>query len=324
MKIAVLDDYQDSFRHLACYGRLGGHAVTCFADSVKEPAALAARLDGFDAAVLCQQRTPLPRAAAERLRTLRFVSQTGHNTAHLDIEALTERGVLVSAGGAGGPAATAELCWGLILSALRNIPDEVRRLREGQWQGSVGTGVSGKVLGVYAYGRIGAMVARVGRAFGMRVVCWGREGSTAKARADGYEVAASREAFFAGADVLSLHIPLKPETRGIVSAEDLARMKPTALLVNTSRAPLIAPGVLAAALTRGRPGRAAVDVYEDEPVLGADHPLLRLPNALCTPHLGYVEQGAYEAIFGAAVDQLLAYAAGAPINLLNPDALRRP
>ena len=323
MKIAVLDDYQDAFRHLGCYPRLAAHEVTCFRDSVKDPAALADRLMGFDAVLLTQQRTPLTAETAGRLEGLRFVSQTGHNFAHLDMAALSARGVVVSAGGGGGPAATAELAWGLILASLRNIPAEVARLRGGEWQGSVGTGLSGGVLGVYAYGKIGSIVARVGQAFGMRVMCWGREGSTGRAREDGYEVAASREAFFAEADVLSLHIPLGPQTRGIVAAGDLARMQPSALLVNTSRAQIVAPDALAEALRRGRPGRAAVDVFEEEPVLGAEHPLLHLPNALCTPHLGYVEAGAYDRIFGVAVDQLLAFAAGAPINVLNPEAVGR-
>ena len=314
MKIAVLDDYQNSFKYLNCCSRLKGHDVTCFRDTVSNPVELASQLDGYDAAVLTQQRTALPHAVVALLTTLRFISQTGHNTSHLDIDALSNRGILISAGGGGGPAATAELCWALILAAQRNIPNEVKQLREGHWQSSVGIGLSGKILGIYAYGRIGSAVARVGKAFGMEVVCWGRAGSTAKARADGYEVAASRKQFFASSDVLSLHIALKPETHGIITSDDLASMKSTALLVNTSRAPLIAPGMLVEALRQGRPGRAAVDVYEQEPVLLGDHPLLHLPNALCTPHLGYVEQGAYEKIFGVAIDQILAYAAGTPIN----------
>jgi D-3-phosphoglycerate dehydrogenase len=228
---------------------------------------------------------------------------------------------VVAAGGAGNPSPTAELAWGLILSALRRIPQEVQRMKEGKWQGSVGVGVEGKTLGIYAYGRIGSIVAKVGRAFGMRVVCWGREGSTARAREAGFEVASSREAFFENADVISIHLPLNKETRGIVKADDLARMKPTALIVNTSRAPLIVEGALAEALKRGRPGRAAVDVYEDEPVLGGKHPLIGMDNVVCTPHLGYVEEGTYESYFGTAIDQIVAYAAGKPINVVNPEAL---
>jgi D-3-phosphoglycerate dehydrogenase len=323
MKVAIIDDYQDAFRKLRCAARLEGHELMLFHDPAPSPAALAERLQGAEALVLTQQRTPLPREVVEKLPALRLVSQTGRNLAHLDLAACTERGVLVCAGGAGGPAATAELAWGLILAALRNIPQEVRRLREGQWQGSVGTGLAGRTLGVYAYGRIGSIVAGVGRAFGMRVLCWGREGSLARAREAGFEAAPSREAFFAESDVLSLHIALNPETRGIVTAADLARMKPRALLVNTSRAQIIAPGALVEALRQGRPGRAAVDVFEEEPVLGATHPLLALDNALCTPHLGYVEEEVYESLYGTAVDQILAFAAGAPINALNPEVLAR-
>lgn len=324
MRIAVLDDYAGAFRTAPSFARLAGHEVTVFADTVKDPAALAERLRNFDALVLTQQRSPLPAAVVEALPELRFVSQTGRNTGHLAIEACTSRGVLVSAGGAGGPEATGELAWALILASLRHIPEEERRLRDGQWQGSVGTGLKGKVLGIYAYGRIGAMVARVGAAFGMRVVCWGREGSTERACTAGYEVAGSREAFFAMADVLSLHIALNDATRGIVGPADLALMKPSALLVNTSRAQIIAPGALLDALQQGRPGFAAVDVFEDEPVLGAAHPLIGLPNVLCTPHLGYAERGVYDALYDTAVDQLLAFAAGAPVNLVNPGARAAP
>ncbi|WP_424135608.1 D-2-hydroxyacid dehydrogenase family protein [Roseomonas chloroacetimidivorans] len=323
MRIAVLDDYADAFRAAPAFTRLAGHEVVVFRDTERNPDALVARLQDMDAIVLTQQRSPMPAAVIEQLPRLRFISQTGRNTGHVAIDACSRKGVLVSAGGAGGPEATSELTWGLILAALRHIPQEVQRLREGQWQGSVGIGLKGKVLGIYAYGRIGSLVARVGRAFGMRVVCWGREGSQERARADGYEVAESREAFFAGADVLSLHIALNDATRGIVTAADLAMMKPGALLVNTSRAQIIESGALAAALPQGRPGMAAVDVFEQEPVLGAADPLIGLPNALCTPHLGYAEQGVFEALYETAVDQLLAFEAGAPINLVNPEALRK-
>jgi D-3-phosphoglycerate dehydrogenase len=323
MRIAVLDDYADAFRAAPAFTRLAGHEVVVFRDTERNPDALVARLQDMDAIVLTQQRSPMPAAVIEQLPRLRFISQTGRNTGHVAIDACSRKGVLVSAGGAGGPEATSELTWGLILAALRHIPQEVQRLREGLWQGSVGIGLKGKVLGIYAYGRIGSLVARVGRAFGMRVVCWGREGSQERARADGYEVAESRAAFFAGADVLSLHIALNDATRGIVTAADLAMMKPGALLVNTSRAQIIESGALAAALQQGRPGMAAVDVFEQEPVLGAADPLIGLPNALCTPHLGYAEQGVFEALYGTAVDQLLAFEAGAPINLVNPEALRQ-
>jgi D-3-phosphoglycerate dehydrogenase len=321
MRIAVIDDYQDAFRKLKCYTKLEGHRVEVYHDTLKDPAQLAERLKDVEAVLLTQQRSPFPRALAERLPRLKLISQTGRNANHIDVAACTEHGIVVSAGGAGNPSPTAELTWGLILASLRRIPQEVQRMKEGKWQGSVGVGVEGKTLGIYAYGRIGSIVAKVGRAFGMRVVCWGREGSTGRAREAGFEVAVSRAAFFEAADVISIHLPLNKETRGIVTAEDLARMKPTALIVNTSRAPLIAPGALVAALQLGRPGRAAVDVYEDEPVLGGQHPLIGMDNVICTPHLGYVEEATYESYFGTAIEQILAFAAGKPINVVNPEAL---
>lgn len=323
MKIAVIDDYQDAFRRLSSFSKLKGHEVTVYNDTEKDPVKLAERLKDAEAVILTQQRSPFPRAVIERLPKLKLISQTGRNAYHIDLDACTERGIVVSAAGSGLPNPTAELAWGLILASLRHIPQEVQRLKSGEWQKTVGIGLTGKTLGIYAYGRIGSLVARVGKAFDMRVVCLGREASTAKARADGYEVAASREAFFAEADVVSLHLPLNKDTRGIVKAADLARMKPTALIVNTSRAPIIEAGALVAALKQGRPGRAAIDVYEEEPVINADHPLLKLDNALCTPHLGYVEEATYEAYYGTAIDHIIAYAAGKPMNVLNADALKK-
>ncbi len=323
MKIAIIDDYQDAFRRLDCSKKLAGHELVAFTDTEKDPAKLAARLQDAEILVLTQQRSKLPRAVIEKLPKLKLVSQTGRNVNHIDIAACTEKGIVVSAGGGGNPSPTAELAWALILAALRRIPQEVRRLQDGKWQGSVGSGLAGKTLGIYAYGRIGSLVAQVGRAFGMRVLCWGRDGSTARARAAGYAVAASREAFFAESDVISLHLPLNDGTRGIVTAEDLARMKTTALIVNTSRAPIIARDALVAALKAGRPGRAAIDVYEDEPVLNANHPLIGMDNVVCTPHLGYVEEATYEAYYGVAVEQILAFIAGKPINVTNLDVLKQ-
>ncbi len=323
MKVAILDDYQDVFRTLKCYPRLKGHDVAVYHDSVKEPATLAERLNGADAVVFLQQRTPFPRAAAEKVTTLKLISQTGRNVGHIDLEACTAKGIVVCGSGGGMPNHTAELTWGLIFSALRHIPEEVQRLKAGRWQTTVGTMVAGRTLGVYAYGRIGSIVARVGRAFEMKVICWGREGSTAKARADGFEVAPSREAFFEASDIVTLHVPLNKETRGIVKYADLARMKPTALIVNTSRGPIIEEGALVRALKEGRPGSGAVDVYDDEPVLNGNHPLLKMDNVVCTPHLGYVERETYEKYYGAAVDNILAFAAGKPVNVLNPEALDR-
>jgi D-3-phosphoglycerate dehydrogenase len=321
MKIAVIDDYQDAFRTLRCYAKLKGHEVVVYNDTEKDHAGLAERLKDAEAVILTQARSPFPRALIERLPKLRLISQTGRSTGHIDIDACTEHGVVVSAAGFATPHPTAELTWGLILAALRHIPYEAQRLRDGHWQSTLGVCVQGKTLGIYAYGRIGSLVAHVGRAFGARVVCLGREVSLARAREAGYEIAESRSAFFAESDILSLHLPLNGETRGIVTVEDLARMKPSALIVNTSRAAVIAEGALVEALKAGRPGFAAVDVFEDEPVLGAAHPLLKMDNVVATPHLGYVERENYELYYGLVVDQILAYAGGNPTNVLNAEAL---
>lgn len=323
MKIAIIDDYQDAFRKLECAKKLAGHELLVYTDTEKDPAKLAERLKDADIVVLTQQRSKMPRAAIEKLPKLKLLSQTGRNAYHIDIAACTEKGVVISAGGGGNPNPTAELAWGLILAALRRIPQEVQRMKNGQWQGSVGTGLAGKTLGIYAYGRIGSLVANVGKAFGMRVWCWGREGSTAKAKAAGFEVAPSREAFFAESDVISIHLPLNDGTRGIVTAEDLGRMKKSALIVNTSRAPIIAKDALVNALKAGRPGRAAIDVYEEEPVTGGNHPLIGMDNVVCTPHLGYVEEQTYESYYGTAVDQILAFVSGKPINVANPEVLKQ-
>ena len=320
MKIAVIDDYQDAFRALPCYAKLEGHEVLVYNDTEKDPARLAERLREAEAVILTQARSPFSRPLIEHLPKLRLISQTGRSTGHIDIGACTEHGVLVSAAGFATPHPTAELTWGLILAALRHIPYEAQRLKEGHWQSTVGTCVKGKTLGVYAYGRIGSLVAHVGRAFGARVLCWGREGSLSRAREAGYENAQSRSAFFDESDILSLHLPLNAETRGIVTPEDLGRMKSSALIVNTSRDGIIAEGALVEALKTGRPGSAAVDVFEDEPVIGAAHPLLKMDNVVATPHLGYVERENYELYYGLVIDQILAYAAGNPINVLNPEA----
>ena len=323
MKIAVIDDYQDAFRKLAGFARLKDHNVVVFNDTEKDPAKLAARLADADAVLLTQQRSPFPRAVIEKLPKLKLIAQTGRNTNYIDVAACTEKGIVVAAAGSGTPHATAELAWGLILASLRHIPHEVEQLKKGVWQTTVGTGLNGRTLGVYAPGRIGSCVAQVGKAFGMKVTCWGRDASKAKAREAGYEVPASREAFFAGADVISLHIPLNKETRGIVTAADLACMKPTALFVNTSRAPLVAADALVEALKQGRPGFAAVDVFEEEPVVGGNHPLLKMQNVICTPHLGYVEERTYDSYYGAAIDGIVGFAEGKPVNVLNPEALGR-
>jgi D-3-phosphoglycerate dehydrogenase len=323
MKIAVIDDYQNAFRTLKAYPKLRDHEVVVFTDTETDIGKLADRLKDADAVVLTQQRSSFPRALVERLPKLKLIGQTGRAATHVDLNACTEKGIVVSAGGAGNSSATAELTWGLILSALRNLPFEVKRLKEGHWQSTLGIGVNGKTLGIYAYGKIGSIVAAVGKAFGARVLCWGREGSTGRAKAAGFEVAQSRKDFFAEADILSLHLPLNKDTQGIVTRDDLGRMKPTALIVNPSRAGLIAPGALAEALKAGRPGTAAVDVYEKEPVIGADHPLLKMDNATCTPHLGYVTREGYEDYYAVVVDDILAFAAGKPQNVLNPQAIAK-
>jgi len=321
MKIAVIDDYQNAFLTLSSYPKLKGHDVVVYNDTERDPARLAERLKDADVVVLTQQRSSFPRAVIERLPKLKLIAQTGRAATHVDLGACTEKGIIVSAGGSGNSSNTAELTWGLILAALRHIPDEVRRLREGQWQSTLGIGIQGKTLGIYAFGKIGSIVAGVGKAFGAKVICWGREGSTGRARAAGFEVAKSREEFFSAADILSLHLPLNKETRGIVSRDDLAQMKPTALIVNASRAGLIADGALVEALKAGRPGMAAVDVYEDEPVIGANHPLLKMDNVTCTPHLGYVTREGYEDYYSVVVEDILAYAAGKPNHVLNPAAV---
>lgn len=326
MKISVIHDYADVFRTTRAFPRLKDHEVSVHTDAYTDPARVVAQVAGCDAVLLTQQRVRMTRQIIEQLPSLKFISQTGRNTYHLDVAACTEHGIVVSAGGGGGSSpysTTAELAWGLILASLRHLPFEIESFKQGNWHSTVGTRLFGRTLGVYAFGHIGGAVARVGKAFGMKVVCWGREGSTARARAEGFDVAASREAFFENADVISLHLPGNKDTRGLVTANDLARMKPTALLVNTSRAPIIEEGALAAAVQKGRPGFAAVDVYEDEPVVGANHPLIKMKNVICTPHLGYAERGSYEALYTLAVDQLLAYADGKPINVANPEAVKR-
>lgn len=323
MNITLLDDYQDTVRTLPCFQKVAGHAVTIWNDHTKDVDVLAERLRETEALALLRERTPITAALLERLDKLRILSQVSVYP-HIDIAACSRRGVIVSSDMMPGKPsyATAELTWGLILASMRRIPQEHAAMRAGMWQAStIGMCLRGKTLGIYGFGKLGGVVAGYGRAFGMDVQVWGRETTLAKARDEGYSVAESKDAFFASSDVVSLHVRLLPETRGIVSAGDLARMKPTALLVNTSRAGLIDPGVLETALRLGRPGMAAVDVYEEEPVLGARHPLLRLDQAICTPHLGYVERDGLESMFTRIFDQILAYAEGRPINVVNPEVL---
>ncbi len=325
MNIAILDDYHDTVRTLACYSKLAGHNVTIWNDHTKDVDTLAARLRDTEVLVLIRERTPIRAPLIERLDKLKLISQRSVYP-HIDVDACTRRGVIVSSDlHAGSPSyATAELTWGLIIAALRQIPQQMAALKAGKWQIGVGASLRGKTLGIYGYGRIGSVIAGYGRAFGMKVQAWAREASLARARADGYGVARSKQAFFEECDVISLHMRLVEATRGIVTAADLGRMKPTALIVNTSRAGLIAPGALEAALRAGRPGMAAVDVYEDEPVLDTRHPLLALDNVVCTPHIGYVGRDEFEIHFVDIFDQILAYHAGKPINVVNPEVLKSP
>lgn len=323
MKITILDDTLDAIRHLDCFGKLKGHDVKIWTDHTKDIDVLVERLKDTEALVLIRERTPVRAPLIERLPQLKLISQRSVYP-HIDVEACTRRGVLLCSDmHPGRPSfGTAELAWGLVLAAMRGIPQQMAALKNGRWQTRLGTVVRGRTLGILGYGRIGATVAGYGRAFGMKVLAWGREGSIARARADGFEAVAEKEALFERADVLSVHLRANKSTQGLVTAGDLARMKPTALLVNTARASIIEPGALVAALRAGRPGMAAVDVYEEEPVVGGDHPLLKMDNVVCTPHIGYVERDGYESAFGTIFDQVLAYAAGKPINVVNPEASR--
>jgi D-3-phosphoglycerate dehydrogenase / 2-oxoglutarate reductase len=324
MKVTVLDDYHDTVRTLDCFTRLAGHDVTIWNDHVQDVEPLAERLSDTEALVLIRERTKIRTPLLERLPKLRLISQRSVFP-HIDIDTCTARGVVVCSNmHAGTPSyATAELTWGLVLAAMRQIPQQMASLRAGNWQIGVGHSVRHKTLGIYGYGRIGKAVAEYGRVFGMKVLVWAREEARARAAADGFAVASGKDAFFEACDVLSLHMRLVDPTRGIVAAQDLARMKPTALIVNTSRAGLIAPGALVDALRAGRPGMAAVDVFEEEPVRNSDHPLFAMPNVVCTPHIGYVSHEEYELQFADIFDQILAFDSGAPINVVNPDVLGR-
>ncbi|HET7200798.1 MAG TPA: D-2-hydroxyacid dehydrogenase family protein [Burkholderiales bacterium] len=322
MKVSILDDYHDTLRTLDAFRKLAGHEVTVWNDHVQDTDALATRLKDAEALVLIRERTQIRAPLLERLPKLRLISQRSIFP-HIDVAACTRLGVVLSSNQHfGRPSyATAELTWGLVLAAMRDLPLQVESLKAGRWQAGVGNTIRGKTLGIFGYGRIGAVVAGYGKAFGMKVLVWAREASQARARADGYAVAPSKEAFFEESDVISLHLRLNEATRGIVGARDLARMKPTALIVNTSRAPLIEPHALVNALQAGRPGKAAVDVYEEEPLRDTRHPLLNMDKVICTPHLGYVTREDHEIAFAEIFDQINAYVAGKPINVVNPEAL---
>jgi D-3-phosphoglycerate dehydrogenase / 2-oxoglutarate reductase len=332
MNIVILDDYQDAVRKLKCAAKLENYPAKVYTNTVKGIGQLSVRLKDADVIVLIRERTQITRALIEKLPKLKLIAQTGRAGPHIDIEACTERGIAVVEG-AGSPYAPAELTWALIMAAMRRLPQYIGNLKHGAWQQAglkaasmpsnfgLGMVLRGKTLGVWGYGKIGQLVASYGKAFGMNVVVWGREASREKARMDGHIAAPSREDFFTACDVLSLHLRLNADTRGIVTQEDLSRMKTTAVFVNTSRAELIEPDALIAALNRGRPGLAAIDVFENEPILQG-HALLRLENCICTPHIGYVEQDSYELYFGAAFDNVVNFISGAPTHVVNPAALQ--
>jgi len=322
MKITILDDYFDTLRTLACFSQLSGYDVTIWNDHVEDVDTLAHRLEDTEVLVLIRERTQIRAPLIERLPKLRLISQRSVYP-HIDIEACTRHGIIVSSNMHGDTPsyAAAELTWGLVLAAVRQIPQQVAALKTGVWQTGVGQTLRGRTLGVFGYGRIGAVVAGYGKAFGMKVLIWAREASLERARADGHDIATGKAQLFADSDVLSLHMRLVDATRGIVSAADFARMKPSALLVNTSRALLIEPGALVNALRAGRPGMAAVDVFEQEPLRDPMHPLLTMPNVVCTPHIGYVSRDEYEVQFADVFAQITAYASGTPINVVNPAVL---
>ena len=322
MKVAILDDYFDTIRTLRCFAKLDGHEVTILTEHIQEADSLASRVLDADALVLIRERTRITAELLEMLPELRLISQRSVYP-HIDIEACTRRGVLVSSSQhPGSPSyAAAELTWGLVIAAMREIPRQVAALKGGQWQVGVGNSLRGKTLGIYGYGRIGTTVAGYGKAFGMNVLVWAREASLDRARFDGYSVASGPRQFFEECDVVCLHLRLVEATRGIVTSADLAAMKPTALLVNTSRAQLIEPGALVSALRAGRPGLAAVDVYEHEPMQDTQDPLLSMDNVVATPHIGYVTRDEWEIQFSEIFDQVNAFAAGKPINVVNPEVL---
>jgi D-3-phosphoglycerate dehydrogenase / 2-oxoglutarate reductase len=332
MNIVILDDYQDAVRKLDCAAKLDAYPAKVYTNTVKGIGQLSVRLKDADVIVLIRERTHMSRQLVEKLPKLKMIAQTGRVGAHVDVGACTERGVVVSEG-VGSPTAPAELAWALIMAATRRIPHYVAHLKHGAWQQAglksaamptnfgLGTVLKGKTLGIWSYGKVGKILAGYGRAFGMQVLVWGRESSTEQARSDGFQVVSSKAELFEQSDVLTLQLRLQEDSRGIVTLEDLSRMKPTALLVNTSRAELIEPDALIAALNRGRPGLAAVDVFESEPILQG-HALLRLENCICTPHIGYVEKDSYELYFGAAFDNVVNFIKGTPTNIVNPGALQ--
>jgi D-3-phosphoglycerate dehydrogenase len=323
MIIAIPDDYHGVVPTLRCLEKLAGHDVRIFTDVAPDEGRLAANLQDAQVVVPIRERTLYTKALIGRLPRLQLVSQTGRSTRHIDVAECTGRGIVVAAGTNASPYTVAEHTWALILASLRRIPQETAMMKRGDFRQSFSTTLHGRTLGIYGLGKIGKLVAQTGASFGMRVLAWGQDATRSAARAAGYDVASSREALFEEADVLCLLVRLDKATRGLVTAADLGRMKATALFVNTARAELVAPGALVEALKKGRPGLAAVDVYENEPVQHGDHPLLKLDNALCTPHTAWLEPDTYELYFGEAFDNINAFLAGNPTNIVNAEVLTR-
>lgn len=323
MRIVIPDDYQDCLHALACYAALAGHEVLRYREPARDLAHFAEMLQGADAIVAVRERSDFPRALLEQLPQLKLISQVGRSAQTIDLDACNALGITVCAGTQASPIAPAELTWALILATRRNVVLEATRMRQGAWPTTLSHRLSGSTLGIYGLGMIGQLVARVGPAFGMRVLVWGRDASRAAAERLGYDFAGSRERFFAESDVISLHLRLTAQTRGMVTATDLAGMKPTSLLVNTSRAGLIEAGALTAGLSAGRPGFAAVDVYEHEPVLGGDHPLLAMQNVVCMPHLAWADRETFELYFGEAFRNVADFFNGRVVNVVNQPVGRR-
>ena len=321
MKILIPDDYQHAVDTLSCLTLLKGHRIDILGDLAREEQA-DSLLAETEALVLIRERTKIDEAFLKRAPKLRCISQTGKIAGHIDIGACTAAGVAILEG-IGSPIAPAELTWALIMASRRQLLTAANDLRLGRWQTTIGHCLHGQTLGIWGYGKIGKLLAHFGQAFGMDVAVWGRDKSRSQATADGLRVFTSREALFEESDVLSLHLRLVPETTGMIDANDLARMKPSALLVNTSRAGLLTPGALESALAAGRPGFAALDVFGEEPVYDPHHPLLTMTNVLCTPHIGYVEQNSYELYFSKAFENILAFESGQPVNVANPGVLKK-
>lgn len=320
MKVHILDDWFDTLRGLPCFQKLESHDVTVWTDHVEDVDQLGKRLQAAEALVLFRERTKIKSALLERLPNLKLISQRSVYP-HIDVPACTNHGVLLSSKVPGSSTnyAAAELTWALIMAAMRQLPAQMASAKAGSWQSSVGKTLNGRRLGLYGYGRIAKAVACYAEAFGMDVVWWSSERGRERALADGANVAPSREAFFAQSDVVSVHLRLKPETLGIITANDLGQMQRGSVFVNTSRAGLIEQGALLHALNKGQPGTAAIDVFDTEPLTDPNDPLLAHPNLIATPHIGFVTEDEFDLQFGDVFDQINAYAQGEPTHMINPE-----